>query len=60
MTVTTVTDRTKLRNKIASLDMEICEKKYELAALQEEIDDLEVEHSELLDELDDLGEDEES
>jgi len=57
--MTDTTGVVQLKNKIASLDMEISEKKYELACLQEELDDLEIEHSDLLDELDELGEDEE-
>jgi hypothetical protein len=52
-----VTDRTKLKNKIASLDMEICEKKYELAALQEEIAALEAEQFDLLNEFE-IGDEE--
>jgi hypothetical protein len=53
-TITTADLRVELKNRIASLDMEICEKKYEVTRLQDEIDDLEIEHSDLLSNLAEL------
>ena len=57
-TITATDLRVKLKSKIASLDIEICEKKYEVTRLQDEINDLEIEHSDLLDYLTKLEDEE--